>query len=198
MIADDVEVIDAAPHYGLLSVQGPKATSVVQRLGLGVELPGKIMGLVSCQHPMLGELYLANQGRLGTKGWDLFVPTAALHELASSLEQAVQAEGGRFCGWDSFDMARIEAGIPRFGEDMDASNLPPEAGLEARAISYSKGCYIGQEVLARIRTYGRVAKTLRGLRFADELPGTAEKRRQTLSRGQGAWVCHERSRLADV
>ena len=49
----------------------------------------------------------------------------------------------------------------------DETNLPPEAGLEGRAISYAKGCYIGQEVLARIRTYGQVAKSLRGLRLAD-------------------------------
>jgi folate-binding protein YgfZ len=48
---------------------------------------------------------------------------------------------------------------------MDESNLPLEAGLEARAISYSKGCYIGQEVIARIHTYGQVAKALRGLKL---------------------------------
>ena len=52
---------------------------------------------------------------------------------------------------------------------MDETNLPPEAGIEARAISYSKGCYIGQEVIARIRTYGKVAKTLRGLRLPADL-----------------------------
>jgi folate-binding protein YgfZ len=66
-------------------------------------------------------------------------------------------------------MARIEAGIPRFGVDMDETNLAPEAGIEERAISYTKGCYIGQEVIARIRTYGQVAKSLRGLRLADDL-----------------------------
>ena len=68
------------------------------------------------------------------------------------------------------ELARIEAGIPHFGQDMDATNLAPESGIEARAISYSKGCYIGQEVIARIRTYGQVAKALRGLRLPDDLP----------------------------
>jgi len=66
-------------------------------------------------------------------------------------------------------MIRIEAGIPRFGADMDETNLAPEAGLESRAISYSKGCYIGQEVIARVRTYGQVAKSLRGLCLPDKL-----------------------------
>jgi folate-binding protein YgfZ len=76
------------------------------------------------------------------------------------------------------ETARIEAGIPRFGLDMDETNLAPEAGIEQRAISYSKGCYIGQEVIARIRTYGQVAKALRGLRFADStkvLPKRGDK-----------------------
>jgi folate-binding protein YgfZ len=52
---------------------------------------------------------------------------------------------------------------------MDETNLPPEAGIEGRAVSYTKGCYIGQEVIARIRTYGQVAKALRGLRLAADL-----------------------------
>ena len=58
---------------------------------------------------------------------------------------------------------------------MDETNLAPEAGIDVRAISYTKGCYIGQEVIARIRTYGQVAKTLRGLRLADELKSFPKK-----------------------
>ena len=53
---------------------------------------------------------------------------------------------------------------------MDETHLAPEAGIESRAISYAKGCYIGQEVIARVRTYGQVAKALRGLRIASDLP----------------------------
>jgi folate-binding protein YgfZ len=58
---------------------------------------------------------------------------------------------------------------------MNETNLAPEAGIEASAISYSKGCYIGQEVIARIRTYGQVAKALRGLVFEDCLPSRNDK-----------------------
>jgi folate-binding protein YgfZ len=79
------------------------------------------------------------------------------------------------CGWAALETARIEAGLPRFGADMDRTTLPPEAGLDNRAVSYSKGCYIGQEVIARIRTYGQVAKALRGLRLADDLPALPER-----------------------
>lgn len=169
VIADDVQVVDAAPHYGLLSVQGPQAESAVRSLGLTETLPAKIAAFVTVQHATLGEIYLMNQPRTGSVGFDLFVPTASLGAVMDKLIAAVKQIGGRACGWQALDMARIEAGIPRFGADMDDSNLAPETGIEERAISYTKGCYIGQEVIARIRTYGQVNKSLRGLRLANDL-----------------------------
>lgn len=169
VIADDVQVVDACPHYGLLSVQGPKAEAAVRSLGLTADLPAKPMSFITLNDVTLGEVYLMNQPRLGTSGFDLFVPVASLGAVMDKLIAAVKQVGGRACGWQALEMARIEAGIPRFGADMDETNLAPETGIEGRAISYSKGCYIGQEVIARIRTYGQVAKALRGLRLADDL-----------------------------
>jgi folate-binding protein YgfZ len=169
IIADDVQLMDAAPHYGLLSAQGPQAEAVVKGLGLGVELPAQAMGFVSCGDVSKGEIYLMNHPRAGGKGFDLFVPKKELAGIFEKLQAAVRAVGGCFCGWRALETARIEAGIPRYGADMDETNLAPEAGIEPRAISYSKGCYIGQEVIARIRTYGQVTKSLRGLKLADGL-----------------------------
>ena len=68
IIADDVQVVDAAPHYGLLGVQGPKAREVVQHLDLGIEPPGKLMNFVFRKHPTLGEIYLMNHSRLDVEG----------------------------------------------------------------------------------------------------------------------------------
>jgi folate-binding protein YgfZ len=116
-----------------------------------------------------GEIVLVNQPRLASRGFDLFVPTPSMQDVATRLVDSTKRAGGRSCGWQGFEMARIEAGIPRFGADMDESNIPLESGLENRGISFSKGCYIGQEVISRIRTYGQVAKALRGLRLAPEL-----------------------------
>ncbi len=169
IISDDAQIVDVAPHYGLLSIQGPKAAAVVQSLQLGFVIPEKRMALSKAQDATLGELYLMNLPRTGTVGFDLFVPTPAVAAVADKLIAAAKDAGGRVCGWQAMELARIEAGIPRFGADMDETKLPPEAGLDERAISYSKGCYIGQEVIARIRTYGQVAKSLRGLRLADDL-----------------------------
>ncbi|MEO6182068.1 MAG: aminomethyltransferase family protein [Verrucomicrobiota bacterium] len=169
IIADDVQIVEVTPHYGLLSVQGPKTPAVVNSLQLGFVLPEKPMHFSSVKHETLGEIYLINHPRAGTVGFDLFVPTNSLGAIADKLIAAAKQIGGRACGWNALETARIEAGIPRFGADMDETNLPPEAGLDSRAVSYTKGCYIGQEVIARIRTYGQVAKALRGLRLADDL-----------------------------
>ncbi len=160
VVAEDVQVVDVAPHYGLLSVQGPESRAAMARLMPDTVLPANDYGWTSVVRDA-GELYVTRNPRLGTEGYDVFVPTAALEEWA---EQAAAADI-TLAGWSAFEMARIEAGIPRFGADMDGSNLPPETGIQERAISYAKGCYIGQEIIARIRTYGQVAKSLRRLRL---------------------------------
>ena len=170
VIADDAQLVDVAPHYGLLSVQGPRAADVVVRLGLEMELPKTLRAFATITDPTLGTLYLMNLPRAGTTGFDLYVPVAALGAVFDKLVAATKAVGGCACGWQALETARIEAGIPRFGADFDETNLPSEAGIEATAVSYTKGCYIGQEVIARLRTYGNVAKALRGLRLADALP----------------------------
>lgn len=170
IIADDVQLVDVSLDYGLLTVQGPSAEAAVKELALPIEVAAQPFHFASVNDATLGELHLMNQPRLGTKGFDLFVPAPALGAVMEKLLAATRKNGGRPCGWTAMETARIEAGVPRFGADMDESNLVPEAGIESRAISYSKGCYIGQEVIARIRTYGQVAKSLRGLRFDESCP----------------------------
>jgi len=106
---------------------------------------------------------------LGTCGYDLFAQAAALEALAQKLVTSARAAAGRPCGWQAFETARIEQGIPRFGLDMDETNFPQGCGMENRAVSYNNGCYIGQEVVNRIHTLGHVNKEFRGLRLADDL-----------------------------
>ncbi|WCJ59378.1 glycine cleavage T C-terminal barrel domain-containing protein [Fontisphaera persica] len=178
LIADDVQLVNVTPHYGLLSVQGPHARAVVESLNLGVALPTAPCHSVTVQHPAWGELCLANVPRLLTCGVDLFVPVSALESVWTALLAAAARAGGRAAGWEALETARIEQGIPRFPVDMDDTNLAPEAGLDTRAISYTKGCYTGQEVIARIRTYGQVAKHLRRVAWqqsAKVLPQKGDK-----------------------
>jgi folate-binding protein YgfZ len=178
IVADDVEVVDIRPHVGLLSVQGPRAADVMQRLGLGVPLPSHGYESVSLSDAACGEWVLVNLPRVGTVGFDLFVANAALERFMDKLVVATREVGGTAGGWDAMEAARIEAGIPRFGQDMDETNIPLEAGLEERAVRYNKGCYIGQEVLNRIHSIGQVTRSLRGLllpRDLAELPPRGEK-----------------------
>jgi folate-binding protein YgfZ len=214
IVADDVQIVDAAPHYSLLSVQGPKAAEVVLALGLfgvppsggssgrvNAELPTKPLGSVKISDATPGEIYLVNQPRLGVcrsrgeetqikekletphvvsynfenAGFDLFVPNNFLGAVAEKLIAAAKQIGGRACGWRAFETARIEAGIPRFGADMDVTNIPLECGLESRAVTYNKGCYIGQEVINRIHSVGHVNRELRGLRLAGDLKNLPQR-----------------------
>jgi len=132
-------------------------------------LPGRPMNFNFRKDQRLGEIYIMCHSRAGSTGYDLFAPIASLSSIMDQLLEKARSAGGGACGWQAFEIARIEAGVPRFGADMDETNLAPEAGIEDRAISYSKGCYIGQEVIARIRTYGEVARVLRGLRLPDDI-----------------------------
>jgi folate-binding protein YgfZ len=169
IVADDVQIVDAAPHYGLLSVQGPKSPEVVRALNLFPDIPAKQFNSLKISDATLGEIYLAKNSRLGGIGFDLFVPNNSLGAFADKLVAAAKQIGGRAVGWTAFEIARIENGIPRFGADMDETNLPLECGIESRAIVYDKGCYIGQEVINRVHSVGHVNKELRGLRLADDL-----------------------------
>ena len=78
IIADDVQVIDAAPHYGLLSVQGPQAWAAIERIGLDFAKPEKEFQSTSIKDETLGEIYCVNQARVGTSGFDLFAPINSL------------------------------------------------------------------------------------------------------------------------
>jgi folate-binding protein YgfZ len=168
IVADDVQIVDAAPHYGLLSVQGPGAVDVVRSVGLLENVPAQEYSIAKVVDGTLGEIYVASLRRISGPGFDIFVPGQSLGAVADKLIAAAKGAGGRVCGWRAFEMARIESGIPRFGVDMDETHLPMEC-IALRAVSFNKGCYIGQEVLNRIHAMGHVAKELRGLRLADEL-----------------------------
>jgi len=165
IIADDVQIVDVSVDYGLLSVQGPRAAELIARFAPELRAPVDPLSLVAA-NDVRGEWYCMRISRAGTSGFDLFLPSGAIVSSAEALLQGARELGGRLFGWDALEIARIEAGIPRFGQDMDETNLASEAGIEQRAISYEKGCYIGQEVISRIRAFGQVAKALRGLRLA--------------------------------
>jgi len=105
---------------------------------------------------------IARAADLDVDGFDVFIPADAVGTLKNHFHAAGVNAGSR----ETWEIARIEAGRPEWGVDMDDSTLPQEANFdELGAISYTKGCYIGQETVARVHFRGHVNRFLRRLRF---------------------------------
>jgi len=105
---------------------------------------------------------IARVPEMDLDGFEIFIPSEAAPSLKGKLEAAGVFPGGQ----DTWEIARIENGRPQWGADMDESTLPQEANFdELGAISYTKGCYIGQETVARVHFRGHVNRFLRRLRF---------------------------------
>ena len=167
IVSDQVELVDVSPHFGLLSLQGPDTCGLLESIGFS--LPVEPLSHNKVSTPNMGEWFLMHNSRFGSIGCDLYIPIEYLPVAAEYLFKNTLKHAGGLAGWQATEVSRVEAGIPRFGSEMDQDTLPPEANIQDRAISYSKGCYIGQEIIARIRTYGRVNRTLVGFRFDNTL-----------------------------
>ena len=154
IIVDRVEIREPQPLL-LLSIIGPEAAPCLERV-FGISAPP-----VPWQHlpvEVRGETsLLLREGRLGSHAWSLWMPPSSEGEILDRLRADPRC---RFVGGSAFEAFRIEAGMSRFGQDFGPENLPQETGIEA-AVSYDKGCYLGQEVVARLHYRGQVSRQLR-------------------------------------
>ena len=169
IIADDVTLTDASAAWGLLSLQGPDADELLM-LACGQDLPSlPRLGHTHCR--LAGhDVRLIARSHTGEKGYQLLAPMAALPALWEALWAHRHTCNLHAVGLEALDILRIEAGIPVFGRDMTEETIPVEANL-TDAISYTKGCYVGQEVIARLDARGHVNRRLMGLRLeGDVLP----------------------------
>ncbi len=98
-------------------------------------------------------------------GYDVYVAGDAVQSVLAALEEAIATVGGVVVGRETWEVFRVEHGIPVWGTDFDQDNLAQELGQDERAISFDKGCYTGQEVVARIHFRGHVNRILRGFRL---------------------------------
>jgi len=137
----------------LVSVQGPAATA---RLGNLVQIPALDANEFEFEKTTVA---LLRSNRAGQGGWDVLLPADAKKAIAK-IEKEFEPIGEEIA-----QIARLEAGIPRMGADINAKTMPPELGaaFDARHVSYNKGCYTGQEVLMRIHSRGHTNKTWMGL-----------------------------------
>jgi folate-binding protein YgfZ len=161
VISEDVTFHDESGHWGLLALQGPRAAELLARV-LGQELPAlQMYASTTCQ--LAGHAVCCmRRSHTGELGYQLLAPPAALPDVWNALWAQRETCQARAVGLEMLDTVRIEAGIPVYGRDMTEETIPVEANLEA-ALSYTKGCYIGQEVIARIEARGHVNRKLVGL-----------------------------------
>jgi folate-binding protein YgfZ len=158
-IGRDVAVADASAERALLSLIGPRAAEIAA----APPLPEFANEAVS----IAGVEALA----VGTRdGIDLFTAAADRDRLLAALIDAGAVEVTP----EAAEIVRVEAGVPRFGAEMDARTMPAEASIVEEAVSFTKGCYIGQETVARLHYKGKPNRHLRGLKLSGAAaPGAA-------------------------
>jgi tRNA-modifying protein YgfZ len=173
IFSEDVHVRNAS-DMAVIGVHGPSSARMIQHAtGLSVaDLAGPYDNIT------VESLTVVRDDGLGVPGYDLYVPAGERDAIRMKLVEAGAVETSE----ETAETLRIEAGRPRFGTDMSTDTIPLEAGLEDRAISFTKGCYVGQEVIVRVmhRGHGRVARRLVSIVITN---GSVPARGDTIVRG---------------
>ena len=175
IFSEDVRVEDWSESMAQFGVLGPRAGELLSEILAGADATSAALATRLDSMPLHANarftfettpVILLRGDDAGVPGFDVVVPVSS----AVAFETRLLGSGGVSVSADAVDVCRVEAGRPRFGVDMNADTIPLEAGIEDRAISLTKGCYVGQEVIIRVlhRGHGRVARRLVGL----ALPGS--------------------------
>jgi folate-binding protein YgfZ len=176
LISEQVELIDRTREWAQLHVAGPQAGSILAG-AVGGELPEQPL-----QHGLHGGFPIRRNDVLGTPGYDVLSPG----DRASDLWKRLRHAGAKPSGLQAHEVLRVEAGTPVYGKDFDETNIALEVGRTRQAICYTKGCFLGQEPLVRIRDLGHVNRLLLGLKTgeAEVLPRGAKLFREGKEVGQ--------------
>ncbi len=172
IFSEDVQLGDVTETFAQIAVVGPDAAAAVAGIVRGVPLDalrampehGNARGEWAG-----GAAIVTHITDAGEPGFDLYIERAQ----TDALKDALRTAGAIALDETTAEAVRIESGTPLFGRDMDEQTIPLEAGIESRAISFNKGCYVGQEVIIRVlhRGHGRVARKLVGLTLdGDQVP----------------------------
>jgi folate-binding protein YgfZ len=158
-LAMDVELHKRTLQTSLLSLVGPGARRVA---GATAEV------LPAVEHANARAAIAGHPVVLAVTDAGIDVLCAA--EAAGAVRAALEAAGARPVGEEAAEILRVEQGRPRWGIELDDGVIPQEAGLNERAVSFTKGCYVGQETVARLHYRGKPNRHLRGLRLSEPLP----------------------------
>jgi tRNA-modifying protein YgfZ len=162
-IGYDVELHKRTVQRGLLSLVGPGARAVAR----ADDLPDE-------EHAHRAAQIAGHDARLIAT--DVGVDVLCDADATGALREALLAAGATPVSEDAVEILRVERGRPRYGRELDDATIPQEAGLNDRAVSFTKGCYVGQETVARLFYRGKPNRHLRGLRLSEPVASGAQLR----------------------
>jgi folate-binding protein YgfZ len=197
IFSEDVKLGDVSETFAQIAVVGPDAARIVGALlDEPPAAPDVSLGALPEHGNLRGQIdgspvIVTRVTDTGEPGFDVYVE----RERSERLKTRLVSEGAQEAGEETADVLRVEAGVPAFHHDMDEDTIPLEAGIESRAISMTKGCYVGQEVIIRVlhRGHGRVAKKLVGLVLDGESPPARGTIVKSADRAAGAITSSVRS-----
>jgi len=172
IIMDDVEMEDATDRLGTIAFEGPRAGIVASQLA-GFALEG-FAELAGERVDIAGvKCYLVRRSHYGFPGVQIIAPREHLATLWGVVGAAVDAEHGAVIGMRALNALRLEAGVPWFPLDFNDTVVANEAGLDATHLSFTKGCYTGQEIVERVRSRGHLNRRRVRLTFSTPDPPAA-------------------------
>jgi folate-binding protein YgfZ len=169
IIMDDVTLTDESDLYGTLSLQGPKTAQLIRDLATNIDLNALAdftaidtdINSIACA--------ITKKSYENTPYADIRVDRKDLEQLWNFLAEKTRAANGGPVGYKALNALRLEQQIPWFGYDFGEKQIPHEAGLQDSHISYTKGCYTGQEIVERVRSRGQVNRRRVSLRFPNTI-----------------------------
>jgi tRNA-modifying protein YgfZ len=166
LIREKVELHDRTNDWGEVLVAGAESPAVLAKMVQGALPTGR---LANVESELAGQRATIVRVDFTQPGGYLVLLDS--REAQCKVTEALESHGAVACGRAALEAARIEAAFPSFGQDITEKNLPQEVDRDAQAISFNKGCYLGQETVARIDALGHVNKTLVRVRFeGDRVP----------------------------
>ena len=167
IIADDVTLEDATAELATIAVEGPKAAELLQ--AAGAPIPETEYSTIEW-----GSRVVARLNSTGSLGFFIFAPSGEKSELVAQIEAA----GAVAADAEAFRVVRLENGKPRYGEDISERFLAQEAN-QPHALHFSKGCYLGQEIVERVRSRGQIHRVLKPLVLDTKTPPEPGAKLQT-------------------
>jgi folate-binding protein YgfZ len=172
IIMDDVTLTDETQRYATLGLEGPAAAQLVSQL-TGIDLNG--LAALERREVQADSIpcVVVRRAPGKTVGAEFLVEKQHVESLWTLLLTKTRAAGGGPMGYSALSALRLEQGVPWFGYDFGEKQIPHEAGLQDSHISYTKGCYTGQEIVERVRSRGQVNRRRVGLDFTGTVAPTA-------------------------